>query len=276
MKPKKWSTTLQWAVITVMIFICLFPLYLVLINAFKPHAEIVKNPVTMPVSLFFDNFITAWKTGEFGTGFGNSVRLVLVTTAIVLLAAVPAGYVLGMKKFRGNKLILIYLMMATTVPVQLFLFPMYSTLSKLGLVGNLYAVCFIISAMNLPLSIMLMRTFFLRIPTQIEEAARIDGASTMQSLFYIIVPMVRPGLITVSVLVVLNAWNEYLISSTFLQGNENFTVILDYLSLNGGSVTFDQGMKMAGAVMIIVPILIFFLSLQKYFVDGMTNGAVKE
>lgn len=276
MKPKKWSTTLQWAVITVMIFICLFPLYLVLINAFKPHAEIVKNPVTMPVSLFFDNFITAWKTGEFGTGFVNSVRLVLVTTAIVLLAAVPAGYVLGMKKFRGNKLILIYLMMATTVPVQLFLFPMYSTLSKLGLVGNLYAVCFIISAMNLPLSIMLMRTFFLRIPTQIEEAARIDGASTMQSLFYIIVPMVRPGLITVSVLVVLNAWNEYLISSTFLQGNENFTVILDYLSLNGGSVTFDQGMKMAGAVMIIVPILIFFLSLQKYFVDGMTNGAVKE
>lgn len=276
MKPKKWSTVLQWVIIVVMIFVCLFPLYLVLINAFKPHAEIVKNPVAMPVALFFDNFVTAWKTGEFGTGFINSVRLVVVTTAIVLLAAVPAGYVLGMKKFRGNKVILIYLMMATTVPVQLFLFPMYSTLSKLGLVGNLYAVCFIIAAMNLPLSIMLMRTFFLRIPTQIEEAARIDGASTMQSLLYIIVPMVRPGLITVSVLVVLNAWNEYLISSTFLQGNENFTVILDYLSLNGGSVTFDQGMKMAGAVMIIVPILIFFLSLQKYFVDGMTNGAVKE
>ena len=276
MKPKKWSTVLQWVIIVVMIFVCLFPLYLVLINAFKPHAEIVKNPVAMPVALFFDNFVTAWKTGEFGTGFINSVRLVVVTTAIVLLAAVPAGYVLGMKKFRRIKVILIYLMMATTVPVQLFLFPMYSTLSKLGLVGNLYAVCFIIAAMNLPLSIMLMRTFFLRIPTQIEEAARIDGASTMQSLLYIIVPMVRPGLITVSVLVVLNAWNEYLISSTFLQGNENFTVILDYLSLNGGSVTFDQGMKMAGAVMIIVPILIFFLSLQKYFVDGMTNGAVKE
>ena len=146
----------------------------------------------------------------------------------------------------------------------------------LNLIGNLYAVCFVISAINLPLCIMLMRTFFLRIPTQIEEAARIDGANTMQSLMYIIVPMVRPGLITVSVLVVLNSWNEYLISSTFLQGNENFTVILDYLSLNGGSVTHDQGMKMAGAVMIIVPILIFYLSLQKYFVDGMTNGAVKE
>ena len=169
MKPKKWSTVLQWVIIVVMIFVCLFPLYLVLINAFKPHAEIVKNPVAMPVALFFDNFVTAWKTGEFGTGFINSVRLVVVTTAIVLLAAVPAGYVLGMKKFRGNKVILIYLMMATTVPVQLFLFPMYSTLSKLGLVGNLYAVCFIIAAMNLPLSIMLMRTFFLRIPLRLKR-----------------------------------------------------------------------------------------------------------
>ena len=276
MKPKKWSTALQWFVIIVMILICLFPLYLVLVNAFKPHADIVKNPVTPPVAFYVKNFVSAWKTGEFSTGFINSVRLVVTTTCIVLLAAVPAGYVLGMKKFRGNNAILIYLMMATTVPVQLFLFPLYSTLSKLGLIGNLHAVCFIIAAINMPLAIMLMRTFFLRIPTQIEEAARIDGANTMQSLMYIIVPMVRPGLITVSVLVVLNSWNEYLISSTFLQGNENFTVILDYLSLNGGSVTHDQGMKMAGAVMIIVPILIFFLSLQKYFVDGMTNGAVKE
>lgn len=276
MKPKKWSTVIQWIIIGIMVVISLLPLYLVIINAFKPHADIVSNPVALPTSVYLKNFVTAWKTGDFGTGFLNSAKLVVVTTLIVLLASVPAGYVLGMKKFRGSKLILIYLMLATTVPVQLFMFPLYATLTKLGLIGNLYAVCFIIAAINLPLSIMLMRTFFMRIPTTIEEAAFMDGATTMQSLFYIVVPMVRPGLITVTVLTVLNSWNEYLISSTFLQGAENFTLTLNYLSLNGGSVTFDQGMKMAGALLIIVPILIFFLSLQKYFVDGMTNGAVKE
>ena len=276
MKPKKWSVTVQWIIIAIMIVISLLPLYLVLINAFKSHAAIVENPMALPTEAYWQNFISAWKTGDFGTGFGNSAKLVVVTPLIVLLTSVPAGYVLGTKKFRAAKGILVYLMMATTVPVQLFLFPLYATLTRLDLVGNLYAVCFIIAAINLPLSIMLMRTFFMRIPSTIEEAARIDGASTMQALVHIVIPMVRPGLITVTVLTVLNAWNEYLISSTFLQGAENFTVTLNYLSLNGGSVTFDQGMKMAGALMIIVPILIFFLSLQKYFVDGMTNGAVKE
>lgn len=116
----------------------------------------------------------------------------------------------------------------------------------------------------------------MKVPVQIEEAARLDGASTFQLLTRIVIPMVRPGMITVAVLIILNAWNEYLISSTFLQGEENFTVTLGYLTLNGASVTFDQGMKMAGALMIIVPILIFFLSLQRYFVDGLANGSLKE
>lgn len=276
MKPKKWSTVLQWLLVLVMVVIALFPLYLVVINAFKTHAEIVENPLTAPASWYLENFVHAWTTGNFGTGFCNSVKLVVVTTLIVLAASMPAGYVLGMKKFRGAKAVQIYFMLAMTVPVQLFLFPLYATLSKLNLIGNLYAVCFIVAAINLPLAVMLMRTFFLKIPKQIEEAARIDGATTGQLLWHIVFPMARPGVITVSVLVVLNAWNEYLISSTFLQGEENFTVTLGYLALNGGSVTFDQGMKMAGALMIVVPILIFFLSLQKYFVDGLTNGSVKE
>ena len=276
MKPKKWSLILQWTLIAIMIVVALLPLYLVIINAFKSHADIVANPVNFPVEIYWENFAKAWRTGNFGTGFLNSIRLVTVTAIIVLISSTLAGYVLGMKKFRGEKIVHVYFLMAMTIPVQLFLFPLYATLAKLHLIGNIYAVCFIIAAINMPLSVMLMRTFFMRVPVQIEEAARLDGANTFQLLRYIAFPMVRPGLITVAVLTVLNAWNEYLISSTFLQGEQNFTVTLGYLALNGGSVTFDQGMKMAGALMIIVPILIFFLSLQRYFVDGLTNGAVKE
>lgn len=276
MKPPKWSLILQWILIAIMIVVALFPLYLVLINAFKSHAEIVQNPLSFPVEIYWQNFVKAWKTGHFATGFLNSFRLVAVTTLIVLVASTLAGYVLGMKKFKGEKLVQVYFLLAMTIPVQLFLFPLYAALAKANLIGNIYAVCFIIAAINMPLAVMLMRTFFMKVPIQIEEAARLDGASTGQLLTHIVFPMVRPGLITVAVLIMLNAWNEYLISSTFLQGEQNFTVTLGYLALNGGSVTFDQGMKMAGALMIILPILIFFLSLQNYFVDGLTNGAVKE
>ena len=275
-KQKKSSQVLQWILIGIMIVIALLPLYLVIINAFKSHADIVRNPLSFPTELYWQNFVKAWRTGNFGRGFLNSLRLVTVTALIVLVSSALAGYVLGTKKFRGMRVIHVYFLLAMTIPVQLFLFPLFSTLSRLGLIGNVYAVCFIIAAVNMPLAVMLMRTFFMKVPIQLEEAARIDGANTRQMLTRIILPMVRPGLITVAVLIVLNAWNEYLISSTFLQGEKNFTVTLDYLSLNGASVTFDQGMKMAGALMIILPILVFFLSLQKYFVDGLTNGAVKE
>ncbi len=259
-----------------MVIVSLFPLYLVLINAFKSHADIVANPLSFPLELYWQNFTKAWKNGHFGQGFLNSLRLAAITALIVLTASSLAGYVLGMKKFRGQKLVHVYFLMAMTVPVQLFLFPLYGALAKLGLIGSVYAVCFIIAAVNMPLAVMLMRTFFMKVPVQIEEAARLDGASTFQLLTRIVIPMVRPGMITVAVLIILNAWNEYLISSTFLQGEENFTVTLGYLTLNGASVTFDQGMKMAGALMIIVPILIFFLSLQRYFVDGLANGSLKE
>lgn len=276
MKPKKWSLILQWILIVLMVLIALVPLYLVVINAFKTHADIVKNPLNFSLKPYLDNFAKAWRTGNFGTGFLNSLRLVTVTALIVLVASTLAGYVLGMKRFRGAKAVQVYFLLAMTIPVQLFLFPLYGALAKVGLIGNVYVVCFIIAAINMPLAVMLMRTFFMKIPIQIEEAALLDGAGTWQLLTRIVLPMVRPGLITVSVLIVLNAWNEYLVSSTLLQGEKNFTVTLGYLALNGASVTFDQGMKMAGALMIIVPILIFFLSLQKYFVDGLTNGAVKE
>lgn len=276
MKPKKWSLIVQWVLIGIMILIALTPLYLVAINAFKSHADIVKNPMNFPAEVYWQNFEKAWRTGNFGTGFLNSIRLSVVTALIVLVASTLAGYVLGMKKFRGAKAIHVYFLLAMTVPVQLFLFPLYGALAKAGLIGNVYVVCFIIAAINMPLAVMLMRTFFMKVPIQLEEAARIDGASMWQMLTRIVLPMVRPGLITVAVLIVLNAWNEYLISSTFLQGEKNFTVTLGYLALNGASVTFDQGMKMAGALMIILPILVFFLSLQRYFVDGLTNGAVKE
>lgn len=276
MKKRRYLIVLQWIIIIILVISVLFPLYLVIINAFKAHADIILNPISFPGTLFFGNFIKAWKTGNFTTGFLNSLRLVITTAIIVLSVSSFAGYALGMKKFRGKGLVFSYFLLIMTIPVQLFLFPLYGIFAKLSLIGNIYAVAYIIAAINMPLAIMLMRTFFMGVPLQLEESARLDGANTRQVLFRIVFPCVKPGFITVAVIVILNAWNEYLISSTFLQGEKNFTATLGYLSLNGGAVSFDQGMKMAGALIIVAPILIFFLSLQKYVVDGLTAGSVKE
>ena len=261
-------------VLIVLVIICLAPIALVVINSFKTNTEIVSNPLSWPFVLHLENYIQAWKTGNFSVGFINSVKLTGCTVVIVLITASLAGYVLSGKRIKGSGVILMYFMMAMTVPIQLFLFPLYYAYAKLNLIGNILATSFILAALYMPLSVFLMRTFFLNVPKELGESARIDGAGTWQVIWHIMRPVVSPGLITVAILIGLQSWNEYLISSTFLQGAKNFTATLGFLAMNG-SYGSDMGVMMAAAFTLIGPIIVFFLCTQRYFVDGMVSGAVK-
>jgi raffinose/stachyose/melibiose transport system permease protein len=254
--------------------VALFPLLLVLINSFKAHADVVRNPLALPLQLDLANYAEAWHYGKFSRGFINSIILSSTTIIVVLFCASLAGYVLAGKKIRIWPLIIVYFLIAMTVPIQLFLFPLYFAFARLHLLGNLVATGFVLAAMSLPLAVLLMRTFFLRVPTELEEAARIDGANIRQVLWNIMLPIVSPGLITVAVIVGLQSWNEFLITSTFLQGENNFTATLGFLSMNG-TYNVDQGLMMAAAVIMIAPVILFFVLVQRYFVDGLVSGSVK-
>jgi raffinose/stachyose/melibiose transport system permease protein len=250
----------------------LFPLLLVGLNSLKLSTQIIADPLALPKHLAWGNFVQAWQYGHFGHGFVNSILLTGTTVLVVLLCSSLAGYVLAGKKLRGRSVIMIYFLVSMTVPIQLFLFPLYFAFAHLSLLGNVFAVGVVIAALNLPLSIFLIRTFFLKVPRELEEAARLDGASTRQLLTQVMLPVISPGLITVAIISGLNAWNEFLISSTFLQGN--YTATLGYLSMNGTFST-DEGVMMAGAVILIVPVVVVFVVLQRYVVDGLVSGAVK-
>jgi len=257
-----------------MVLVSLAPLSLVVINAFKSHADIVENPLSLPSSLAPTNFKAAWIGGNFSVGLVNSVLLtgttVLVTVAFGALAAFP----LARRRIVIWKLVTLYFLCSVTVPIQLFLFPLYFFYARLGLIGNVFATAMVIAAINLPLSIMLLRTYILTIPTELDDAAFIDGASPWQTFRYVILPLMKPGCVTVAVIVALNTWNEFLITSTFQQGDAGFTMTLGYHAM-AGAMSADFGIMMAGACIVIVPIIAFFLFLQRLFLDGMTAGAVK-
>jgi raffinose/stachyose/melibiose transport system permease protein len=250
----------------------LFPLLLVGLNSLKLSTQIIAGPLSLPTSLTWSNFSQAWQYGHFSHGFINSILLAGTTILVVLVCSTLAGYVLAGKKLRMGPAIMVYFMVSMTVPIQLFLFPLYFAFAHLNLLGSVFAVGVVIAALNMPLSIFLMRTFFLNVPREVEEAALMDGASTRQVLLRVMLPVVRPGLITVAIISGLNAWNEFLISSTFLQGN--YTATLGYLSMNGTFST-NEGVMMAGAVILIVPVVVVFVVLQRYVVDGLVSGAVK-
>lgn len=255
-------------------FTSLFPIVLVLLNSAKTPREVTGNPLGLPAIPDLANYLEAWEYGGFAQGFLNSVLLTATTVLVVLATATPAAYVISANKVKGLKVAAGYLLVAMTVPIQLFLFPLYAAFAKLGLLNNVFAVGVVVAALNMPLAVMLLKSFFDQIPAQLPEAAAVDGATTFDQLRYVLYPAISPGLITVGIVVGLMAWNEYMISVTFLQQPESFTATLGFLSLNGTFAT-DQGVLMAGAGLLILPLIIFFVIAQRYFVDGLVGGAVK-
>jgi raffinose/stachyose/melibiose transport system permease protein len=266
------KSAVSHVVLTTFAVIALFPLLLVGLNSLKLSTQIMADPLALPKKPAWANFHEAWQYGHFAKGFVNSMVLTATTVVVVLICSSLAGYVLAGKKVAAWPAVMVYFMVSMTVPIQLFLFPLYFSFAHLHLLGNVVAVGVVIAAMNMPLSVFLMRTFFLNVPPELEEAAMMDGASTFQLFRRILLPIIRPGIITVSIIVGLNAWNEFLITSTFLQGN--YTATLGYLSMNGTFST-NEGVMMAGAVILIVPVIVVFVILQRYVVDGLASGAVK-
>lgn len=256
------------------VLVAVLPLLLVALNTFKPHAAIVANPLSLPTDFTFANFARAWKGGNFGVGIVNSLLLSGTTVIVTLACASMAAFALARRQIAGWQLLTIYFLCATTVPIQLFLFPLYFVFAKLGIIGNFVATGLVLAAINLPVSIFLLRAYVISIPNEIDDAAFMDGATPWQTFWHIILPLMRPGMVTVAILVFLNSWNEFLITSTFQKGRGNVTMTLGYLSMNGTYAT-DQGAMMAGAFILVAPIVVFFLIMQRFFVAGMTAGAVK-
>lgn len=262
------------ALLLVLAIISMFPLLLVFMNSFKTHAEIARNPLSFPTTFNLDNYIYTWKAGNFSQGFVNSLKLTGSAVITGVLVATSMGYVLATRRVRTWKPLTLYFMMSTTVPLQMFMLPLYQSFVDAGLMGNPFAVGAAIAAWNMPMPIFLMRTYFLKVPYELEEAARIDGATTFQVFTKVMMPVVSPGMVTVAIIVGIFSWNEYLLSSTLLQGEENFTATLKYLSLNG-MFSRDFAVIMAGAVIMILPMVIVFLLLQRKFIEGMAAGSVK-
>lgn len=274
-QKQKAGSVLSMIVLVVFCIISLLPILMVVTNSFKNHEEIIRNPLSVGFSAGFNNYIKAWKSTDMALSLWNSIKYTGSTCIVVILFSTLAAYALSKRNLKGTGVILLYFMISMTVPVQLFLVPLYSFYAKHKLLSNHFAVSLINAACSLPLAITLMRTYFLGIPKELEEAAIIDGASTMTTVNKIVFPLVSPGLITVTIITWLNSWNEYLVTATFLQGKKNFTAMLSLMSLNGAHSAADQGINMAAAAILIIPVIIIFVVLQRYFVDGLVSGSVK-
>lgn len=268
------TLSLTYFVLAVGAFIALFPIALLVLNSVKPALEIVQNPLALPSAPMWANFAHAWRDAHLDQTFVNSVVLSATTIVLVCVTCAPTAYVLARKKIRSWKLWTFYLLATTTAPIQLFLFPLYFGFARLGLINNLFAVALVYCALFSPFAVMLLRTYFLAVPRELEEAALVDGASHWQVFAKVMLPIVSPGILTVALIVGLYSWNEFLIATTFLQKQDRLTAIVAFFLLSG-QYTSDWGEIMAAALIIVLPVIVLFVLLQRRFIEGMAGGSVK-
>lgn len=256
----------------------LMPIIWSFANSFKPAAEALANPV----ALFSKAFSLENYRRLEGVGAGwyvyasNSVLIALGTILLTVLVAVPAGYGFSKFRFPGQSLIFVIVMATMMIPFQSILTPLFLILKFLGLQNNLFGLVLVYTTFQLPFSIFMMRNAFDAVPGALIEAARIDGASQWTLLHRILLPLALPGVATVAMFAFLNSWNEFLAALIFLSDQNKFTLPIMLVNVSSGIYgIIDWGALQAGITVTMVPCILLFLALQRYYVRGLTAGAVK-
>jgi raffinose/stachyose/melibiose transport system permease protein len=262
----------NYIVLVLLTLFALGPIVLLALNSLRTTSEIGANPFALPESWLFSNYSEAWVQGDFTTTMVNTVIL----TGGTILGVVVLGGPFALSRFRfpGANAISFYLLVGTSVPALVFMVPLYFMWAQVGLVNNLFGLMIIYVALNSPFATYLLRSFLISIPTDYEEAARIDGASDMQVLTQIIVPLAWPGFLTMVLVVGLAVWNEFLFAVTFLQREELKPIATSVQSFQT-RYSRDWGLTSAASMIMVLPIVVLFLLLQRQFIEGLTRGGLK-
>ena len=206
--------------------------------------------------------------------FWNSLFVSFVTTILAVLVAVPAAYAFSRFRFPGRQFLFFAVLLRNMFPAVIFLVPLFILMRWLGLVNTHGSLILTYLTFGLPLAIWLLKGFYDNIPIQLEQAARIDGATRFQAFFFIVMPLSTPGIIATAIYSFIGAWNEYIYAATFLTKNEQLTLPVGIQRFFSENTTDFPGL-MAASFIMSVPVVVLFLLLQKYFVRALTEGAVK-
>lgn len=266
------------ALCVAMILIMLWPLVMSFLASVKPAAEASSVPPHyLPQALSLENYrvVANYHQGVW-VYVRNSLQVAAMTIALCLLLAVPAGFGLARFPVPFKEMWFLIMLAAMMVPYQALLIPLYLMFSKLGLTGSQFGLAILHTILQLPFSIYLMRNSFEAIPKEMEEAAVMDGASSLFALRRVFLPLVAPGMVTVALFAFITSWNEFLGALILMNTESSFTVpimLTGVVSGDFGSVSW--GALQASVMLSILPCLLVYVLLQKYYISGFLSGAVK-
>lgn len=263
---------------TLLIIICVavaFPVYWMFLTAVSAESDMYSaNPPLFPLKMetrAINNLLTEGKAIKW---IQNTLIVAVTSMAATAIISIFSGYSISRFKYRGKTLFSALLLVTQMLPQALIIVPIYIIFNYLDLLNSLFGLVLINCAFNIPIATWVLKGYFDTVPPEIEEAALMDGCNHIQTLFRVVLPSATPAVIAVSVIVFIEAWNEFLFSSTMITVQDKWVASVGLASFVGMfTVPIEQ--MMAGALLFTLPIVVFYFALQRYIVSGLTSGAVK-
>jgi multiple sugar transport system permease protein len=268
-----------WVICCALALAFLYPLYVMVAMALKGPAEQGQIPPTFfphaPTLANFTKLASVQGLNVFGN-VGNSVLVTLGATVGTVVVATLAGYALARAKFPGSNLVFFLILATFMIPFQAIITPLFMVLKTLQLNNSLLGLTIVYITFNLPFGLFIMRNSFAAVPGTLEEAALVDGCGILSALRHIMLPIVLPGIVTTALLTFFATWNEFFAALILITDQEKFTLPVTLTLVSSGQFgTVDWGSLQAGVALTIIPCIVIYLLLQRYYVSGMLNGALK-
>ncbi|MEI6386220.1 MAG: carbohydrate ABC transporter permease [Spirochaetota bacterium] len=251
------------------------PLYVMVINSFKPQIEIFSSPFGWPKKWNFSGYLALWNTGHFGRYFINSLIITILSISGTVLCATLASFGLVNWRTKASSLLSLLFIAGMMIPIRIASINLLQLMKFLGLLDKLVSLLPIYIAMGMPMAVLIMSEYLRTIPKELTQAAYIDGAGSLLIFRKIILPLARPALATVAIFNLVNIWNDLWFPLIFIHADDQRTLMLGVTRLFGQYQT-DWTKVLATLTMATIPILLLYLAMSKQFIKGLTAGAVKE
>lgn len=274
-RQKRVQQGLKYVSMTILAVLVLVPIYYLIVTTFKTSAEATASPMALPSSFDLSGYARAFQKMQYPRALMNTVIITVCSLIGIIIVSAMCGYVLNRKgNFRLSKITFTLLLSGMLFPYQMSILGLYRLIQAMGLMNHLTAVILIDIACNVPFATFMFRSFVSTIPAELEEAARIDGAGTFRTFWMITFPLMKPIVATVSILNALTIWNDFIGPLYFLQVRGK-DVLLQEIYRNVGQFSTDWTSLFQMLVLGALPLLVFYLFMQRYIIGGVMSGSIK-
>jgi raffinose/stachyose/melibiose transport system permease protein len=252
----------------------LAPVFYLINSSLRETNDFARSPFGLAREPYWENYSAVWSGGDFPSYLKNSIIITGGALILTLVFSLGAGFVLGRYQFRGSNLVFAFVLTGMLIPAKLAILPLFIQLKWMGLLDSRIGLILVYTSAALPAAIFIMSGFFKSLPSDLDNAARIDGASELVLLRRVLVPLVRPGMAIVAIYSAIPIWNDFFLPLVFLQSPEKKT-IMQGLTVFFGQYASQWGVLFAGLTLAALPLIVLYLILSEQFIKGLTAGAIK-